>query len=124
MCAAVETKNIDGETNLKVRNSKKEICEACPIGSMEEISTLSGLCCLWHLREHERACLRPLGSVTCEVPNKDIHRFNGHFEVKKNGNSLGVLALGNDNILLRGSRLRNTQLVVGICVYTGVSCVG
>ena len=73
--------------------------------------------------EYKRALLWPLGSVTCEVPNKDIHRFNGQFEAKQNDKSLGRFALGTDSILLRGSRLRNTQLVVGICVYTGVSCV-
>ena len=61
-----------------------------------------------------------LGRVTCEVPNKEIYRFNGRLEVKKGGTPLGLFAVGKENVILRGSRVRNTELVIGICVYTGV----
>ena len=40
-CLAVETKNIDGETNLKVRNAKADIHAACK-GSIEGVSALNG----------------------------------------------------------------------------------
>ena len=69
--------------------------------------------------EYKRALFWSSGSVTCEVPNKDIRSFNGHFESKRNDESLGRLTLGTDNILLRGSRLRNTQLVVAFASILG-----
>ena len=89
--AFVETKNLDGETNLK-----SKICPTLPNGARLP-QTLNG----W--------------VVQCEPPSDKIYQFNG---VLSNGRGVDI-ALSYDNFCLRGSSLRNTEYVVGIVTFTG-----
>lgn len=54
------------------------------------------------------------GVVTCEKPNNAIYRFEGaaEFPGLKNKISLGI-----DNLLLRGTSVKNTEYVYGVTVF-------
>lgn len=60
------------------------------------------------------------GLVTCQNPLASLYEFQGKIDVKfsANNHTTGFLAL--DNILLRGSRLKDTEFIIGVAVYTGV----
>lgn len=101
----VETKNLDGETNLKTKS-----CLKCGGSSNLKHSTDLGNTRFW---------------VECDPPNAQLYSFRGtvHYE---NYNDEGVLinkdekeAVTYDNVLLRGCALRNTKWVIGLVVYTG-----
>ena len=114
----VETKNLDGETNLKLKTVAKNLIE--PFQDKESLRLIEGI-------------------LSVEAPNNRIYKFDGNFDislhrVKTMGSSekhLGrsttstgsitgnIVALSNDNIALRGMSLRNTEFVTGIVVYTG-----
>ena len=53
--------------------------------------------------------------VECEAPNEFLYRFEGNF-IMQNGSRFPI---DPDQILLKGSSLRNTEWVVGLCVFTG-----
>ncbi|XP_078534375.1 phospholipid-transporting ATPase IA isoform X4 [Lissotriton helveticus] len=89
----IETSNLDGETNLKIR-------QGLPLTS--EIRDIDAL-------------MRLSGRIECEGPNRHLYDFVGN--IKLDGH--GAVPLGADQILLRGAQLRNTQWVHGIVVYTG-----
>jgi len=53
--------------------------------------------------------------IVCEKPNNAIYKFEGYMQpFNKNKISLGA-----DNMILRGCKLRNTEEVIGIAVFTG-----
>lgn len=54
------------------------------------------------------------GRIECEPPNMKINSFSGTIVGGDED-----LPIDNDNVLLRGSVLRNTKWVIGIVVYTG-----
>ncbi|KAL1187729.1 putative phospholipid-transporting ATPase 8 [Cardamine amara subsp. amara] len=85
----VETMNLDGETNLKLKH-------ALEITSDEESI------------KNFRAV------VKCEDPNEHLYSFVGtlHFEGKQ-------YALSPQQLLLRDSKLKNTDYVHGVVVFTG-----
>uniref|UniRef100_A0A8D0TWN9 Phospholipid-transporting ATPase n=1 Tax=Sus scrofa TaxID=9823 RepID=A0A8D0TWN9_PIG len=89
----VETANLDGETNLKIRQG---LSHTADMQTREALRRLSG-------------------TVECEGPNRHLYDFTGNLNL--DGKS--PVALGPDQILLRGTQLRNTQWVFGIVVYTG-----
>uniref|UniRef100_A0A8C4MY49 Phospholipid-transporting ATPase n=1 Tax=Equus asinus asinus TaxID=83772 RepID=A0A8C4MY49_EQUAS len=89
----VETANLDGETNLKIRQS---LSHTADMQTREVLMKLSG-------------------TVECEGPNRHLYDFTGNLHL--DGES--PVSLGPDQILLRGTQLRNTQWVFGIVVYTG-----
>ncbi|XP_029066308.1 phospholipid-transporting ATPase IB isoform X2 [Monodon monoceros] len=89
----VETANLDGETNLKIRQG---VSHTADMQVREVLMKLSG-------------------SIECEGPNRHLYDFTGNLNL--DGKS--PVALGPDQILLRGTQLRNTQWVFGIVVYTG-----
>jgi phospholipid-translocating P-type ATPase (flippase) len=89
----VETKSLDGETNLKIRNV---------------VPPLFG-----KVRTPEQAA-ELLGDVEMEHPNKRINSFTGTIDV---GGSKDAIQPG--NILLRGCVLRNCEWIVGLVVNTG-----
>ncbi|KAF6198785.1 hypothetical protein GE061_006807 [Apolygus lucorum] len=89
----IETMNLDGETNLKIRQSLSETS---------------------HLLD-TRALTEYRGSIECEHPNKLIYEFNG--ALKESGKQ--ALPLGPERVLLRGAMLRNTSWIFGVVIYTG-----
>ena len=94
--AYVETKGLDGETNLK---NKKAIVE------------LSGRCA------SVDAMIVIDAEFVLEDPNLDLHNFNGRVTVAG-----ATLPLTNNEVIYRGSVLRNTPSAVGIVIYSGEEC--
>jgi len=103
--AYVETKNLDGETNLKNKNSMGLTNDEFFNG--ENLQNLSG-------------------TINCEHPNNRIYKFDGNFqlgngvarasELSGNGEKVSLSA---NNVVLRGMSLRNTERIIGCVVYTG-----
>ncbi|XP_009698216.1 PREDICTED: phospholipid-transporting ATPase IB-like, partial [Cariama cristata] len=89
----IETANLDGETNLKIRQG---LSQTASLQSREELMKASG-------------------RIECEGPNRHLYDFTGNLRL--DGQS--PVPVGPDQILLRGAQLRNTQWVLGIVVYTG-----
>uniref|UniRef100_A0A4W3HUP6 Phospholipid-transporting ATPase n=1 Tax=Callorhinchus milii TaxID=7868 RepID=A0A4W3HUP6_CALMI len=89
----IETSNLDGETNLKVRQG---LASTIGLQSTADLVKMSG-----HLE--------------CEGPNRHVYDFSGNLRLR--GNS--PVGIGPDQILLRGAQLRNTQWIFGMVVYTG-----
>ena len=92
--AFVETKNLDGETNLKSRN-------AVPV--------------LTHLRSAKACAENDRFRIKCDRPDPDMYRVKANVDV--NGETSPVdLSM----TLLRGTVLRNTRWAIGIVLYTGL----
>jgi phospholipid-translocating ATPase len=93
--AFVETKNLDGETNLKSRNA---------------VSALT------HLRT-AAACADPKNEfeIDCGRPEASMHRLIASVVI--NGERFPVDL---QTTMLRGTVLRNTAWVIGIVMYTGL----
>jgi magnesium-transporting ATPase (P-type) len=98
----IETANIDGETNLKLREAPS---------SMKHLTQEGG-------RTAEGNLDKKLftGSFEFEQPNKDIHNFTGAYHLP--GGEEPV-PLGPQNMLLRSSLFSNTDWAYGVAVYTG-----
>ena len=109
----VETKNLDGETNLKLKTVADELIE-----HFEDDGVYSKLA----------------GVINMEGPNNRIYKFDGNFDITNlisansgdplnisgdNSKKSNIIPLSNDNIALRGMSLRNTEVVTGVVVYTG-----
>uniref|UniRef100_A0A1L8DEI0 Phospholipid-transporting ATPase n=2 Tax=Nyssomyia neivai TaxID=330878 RepID=A0A1L8DEI0_9DIPT len=103
----ITTANLDGESNLKTLT----IPRGLPAIDIDN--------------------LRSIGVIECEYPVTDLYTFNGRIEMSDtigqrtsavpdldvaNNNFLPLMA---ENLLLRGSRVKNTEWVVGCAVYTG-----
>ncbi|XP_071990428.1 phospholipid-transporting ATPase IB isoform X2 [Engystomops pustulosus] len=89
----IETSNLDGETNLKIRQG---LPATSNLQSIDDLVKLNG-------------------RIECEGPNRHLYDFTGNLRLDSNS----PVAVGPDQILLRGAQIRNTQWVVGIVVYTG-----
>ncbi|XP_076140225.1 phospholipid-transporting ATPase ID [Alosa pseudoharengus] len=89
----IETAELDGETNLKV---KQALTVTGELG--DDIQKLAAF----------------KGEVCCEPPNNRLDKFQGNLTV--NGETL---SLDNDKILLRGCTLRNTEWCFGLVVFGG-----
>lgn len=91
----VETANIDGETNLKLREAPAPLLEKVRSGTVTP-----------NLFD---------GFIEFEPPNKNIHNFIGAYHL----NGMDAVALSADNMLLRSSIFSNTDWGYGVAVYTG-----
>jgi len=91
----VETKNLDGETNLKHKLADKEAIK---------------------LAQNDLQVLRnfSVAEIECEKENASIYTFAGQLKVKGTMCPIDI-----ENVLLRGSSLRNTEWIYGVAVYTG-----
>lgn len=124
----VETKNLDGETNLKHKQGVKELVEyikaeedkAGGDRKMSERSDTEGNLSGVGNRQaqRDRAVLEKLkgAHVECENPNEMLYKFEGNLIPKENSQ---IIPLGPDQMLLRGSSLRNTEYIYGLVVFTG-----
>jgi phospholipid-transporting ATPase len=94
----VETANLDGETNLKIRSAHTVTSD---LVRTEDLVNLSG----W---------------VEAEPPNRHLYEFVGNIvTTAAGGGPASKTPIGPSQVLLRGARLRNTQWIHGIVVYTG-----
>lgn len=99
----IETKNLDGETNLKPKMALK---------SSRCINTIADI---------ERAQF----SVGCEAPSKELYSFRGVLKYKgyvSEHDTEGTDCsepVDIDNVLLRGSVLRNTKYALCLVIATG-----
>lgn len=90
--AFIDTCNLDGETNLKVRQA---LPATCGMREPYEFQSFQA-------------------TIKCDLPNKQLYTFRGNLDIY--GRSY---PLDNRQVLLRGSVLRNTEWAVGVIVYTG-----
>ncbi|KAJ5513123.1 ATPase P-type K/Mg/Cd/Cu/Zn/Na/Ca/Na/H-transporter [Penicillium fimorum] len=95
--AYIETMALDGETNLKNKQPCQPVSKVC--STVEDINSNS------------------LHFVV-EDPNLDLYKFDGHVSV----NGQERLPLTNNEIVYRGSILRNTDRALGMVIYTGEEC--
>ena len=103
--ASVLTANLDGETNLK-----NQVAPTLTRNS----------------RSDQLMSMR--AQIECENPNPDLNGFVGRMTVEDQSEgetsrgwkrATHTTALGPENIVLRGTKLKNTDSVYGCVVYTG-----
>jgi len=94
--AYIETKGLDGETNLKAKQAHSEtvkLADELP----NVVRNFTGV------------------NLECDLPNAELYKFQGTLTFADGSR----IPLGNDQVLLKGSCLRNTEWVFGVVVYTG-----
>ncbi|XP_076016071.1 phospholipid-transporting ATPase ID-like [Genypterus blacodes] len=89
----IETAELDGETNLKVKQAL----------------TVTG-----ELGGNEGDLFGFNGEVLCEPPNNRLDKFRGTLTVEGQ-----TYAVDNDKVLLRGCTLRNTEWCFGLVIFGG-----
>ncbi|KAJ1516593.1 hypothetical protein HMI54_011154 [Coelomomyces lativittatus] len=89
----IETSNLDGETNLKIKQGRKETSKLL---SPEQVNSLAG-------------------RIESEQPNNSLYTFEGRLQLETGE----TIPLDPNQILLRGAQLRNTNWVYGVVIFTG-----
>lgn len=89
----IETSELDGETNLKCRQCLPETAQ---------------------LGDNQERIGRIKAELVCEAPNEVLNRFRGALTWSNR-----TYAISNDQMLLRGCVLRNTQWCYGVVVFAG-----
>uniref|UniRef100_A0A671W5R8 Phospholipid-transporting ATPase n=1 Tax=Sparus aurata TaxID=8175 RepID=A0A671W5R8_SPAAU len=89
----IETAELDGETNLKVRQA---LTVTSDLGDITKLMNFDG-------------------EVICEPPNNKLDKFTGTLYWRDN-----KYPLDNDNMLLRGCVLRNTEWCFGMVIFAGL----
>jgi phospholipid-transporting ATPase len=59
------------------------------------------------------------GYVECELPNEKLNLFEGIVTLELPNQPSEILPVTLDNLLLRGTFLRNTEFVYGAVIYAG-----
>ncbi|EFC47189.1 predicted protein, partial [Naegleria gruberi] len=90
----IETSQLDGETNLKIKR--------CVHPTSELIDP--------------NALLKLKGVINCEQPNNKLYNFTGNIKIDPDPKPI---ALDVENVLLRGAILKNTKYIYGLVVFTG-----
>ena len=94
----VETKNLDGETNLKFKSSSEDLVSMADTKTDKDVlENMIGV--EIHCDEHPTEALENFGGK--------IYKDNKTF------------AIGVNQILLRGCFLRNTDWIYGVALFTG-----
>lgn len=92
----IETSNLDGETNLKIKQSLPETANFISPNKISELS----------------------GEIHSEHSNNNLYKFEATIIIKKDTEKKEY-PLTADQLLLRGAFLRNTPWIYGIVVFTG-----
>jgi magnesium-transporting ATPase (P-type) len=89
----VETSNIDGETNLKIKEAVPDVARTATEASVGALT----------------------GTIHYEQPNDSIHTFEGRLCLA----GVEAVSVGVNNLVLRGCTLRNTRWLLGLVVFSG-----
>ncbi|KAF8629398.1 hypothetical protein AX15_003453 [Amanita polypyramis BW_CC] len=93
----IETSNLDGETNLKIKQASPQT---------SKLTTPA-------------AVLSLHGSLRSEHPNNSLYTYEGTLDLITSDGLPKQVPLGPDQLLLRGAQLRNTPWMYGLVVFTG-----
>lgn len=93
----IETSNLDGETNLKIKQASPFTSH---LTSPSLVTSLSG-------------------SLRSEHPNNSLYTYEGTLDLVSEQGVPKQVPLGPDQVLLRGAQLRNTPWAYGLVVFTG-----
>ncbi|XP_020973107.1 phospholipid-transporting ATPase 3 [Arachis ipaensis] len=88
----IETANLDGETNLKIRKALEKTWDYLTPPKASEFK----------------------GEIQCEQPNNSLYTFTGNLILDNQ-----TLPLSPNQVLLRGCSLRNTEYIVTVVIFTG-----
>uniref|UniRef100_A0A1I7W5D2 Phospholipid-transporting ATPase n=1 Tax=Loa loa TaxID=7209 RepID=A0A1I7W5D2_LOALO len=107
--AYIETSNLDGETNLKIRQALPKTARII------DDDKIKALC-------------SSLSKVECDPPSPALYEFHGVIKINNSFEMLrkesdehhkAICSLGTNQLLPRGCRLQNTDWVYGVAVYAG-----
>lgn len=93
----IETSNLDGETNLKIKQASTQ---TSPWTSPQHVTALHGV-------------------IRSEQPNNSLYTYEGTIDLTTAAGVPKQIPLGPDQLLLRGAQIRNTPWLYGIVVFTG-----
>ncbi|KAI8065645.1 hypothetical protein BC940DRAFT_303921 [Gongronella butleri] len=94
----IETSNLDGEVNLKI---KQALPETAKLVSPSSLGSLSGV-------------------IQSEQPNNRLYNYDGTITLPDGNKGTNKdFPLDPNKVLLRGAQLRNTSWIYGIAVFTG-----
>lgn len=95
----VETMALDGETNLKSKMPNIELNKLA--NKAKNLFSMSG-------------------TILSEDPNQDLYNFEGSLDLPDlSAQEMKKYPLGPDNIIYRGSIIRNTDCCLGVVIFTG-----
>lgn len=97
----IETADLDGETNLK----RKRSLETTHNGGVGAAGP-----------KIEETLKAKRGTLKFDYPNTNLEKFNG--AIRFQGDAMDT-PVTNENVVLRGCTLRNTEYVIGQTVYVG-----
>ena len=92
----IETANLDGETNLKIKQAIPETAHLVSPGDLGRLG----------------------GRIRSEQPNSSLYTYEATLTMHAGGGEK-ELPLKPDQLLLRGATLRNTPWIHGVVVFTG-----
>ncbi|KAJ8130952.1 hypothetical protein O1611_g2675 [Lasiodiplodia mahajangana] len=94
--AYIDTMALDGETNLKSKQPSTLVANRCDtVPKLEKCS----------------------GELVCEDPNANLYQFEGSITV--DGETMPLSA---NEVVFRGSTIRNTSETIGVVINTGEEC--
>ncbi|XP_059588859.1 phospholipid-transporting ATPase IG isoform X2 [Alligator mississippiensis] len=94
----VTTASLDGESNFKTHYAVRDTMVLC---THEAIDSLAA-------------------TIECEQPQPDLYKFVGRINIYTSNQEPIARSLGPENLLLKGSTLKNTKKIYGVAVYTGM----
>ncbi|CEJ03973.1 Putative Phospholipid-translocating ATPase [Rhizopus microsporus] len=93
----IETSNLDGEVNLKI---KQALPVTAAMVSPAQLATFEGM-------------------IESEQPNNRLYNYDGTLTTKDEDGHTRRFPLDPNMLLLRGAQLRNTSWIYGIVIFTG-----
>ncbi|TQD76032.1 hypothetical protein C1H46_038428 [Malus baccata] len=115
----IETANLDGETNLKIRKALEKTWDYSTPEKASEfkgfpVNLLFSKSLELYIHILECASNNEPREVQCEQPNNSLYTYTGNLIIDKQ-----TLPLSPNQILLRGCSLRNTEYIVATVIFTG-----
>jgi len=107
----VETASLDGEKHLKQRTSPSNLS-----GKLKKANILEN-----NDNKNIIPCIDNFeieGMGICDLPNPEINQLNGKMDITFEKEKM-LFPLEQRQMLLKGTKLRNTEWIVGIIIYTG-----
>ena len=107
----IETASLDGEKHLKQRTSPSNLS-----GKLKKTNILDK-----NDNKNKVPCINNFeieGMGICDLPNPEINQLNGKMDITFEKEKM-IFPLEQRQMLLKGTKLRNTEWIVGIIVYTG-----